>query len=207
MTVGAPPDIRFDAVGLIPAVVQDIRSRRVLMVGYMNRESLDLTLSSGMVWFYSRSRASLWQKGSTSGNTLSLVRLTLDCDGDTLLVEVEPAGPTCHTGEISCFQHLLAGEVTVDAASTAAELLRVIKQRHLERSADSYVSKLFNGGVDRIAKKIGEEAGEVIIAAKNDNPTEIANEVADLWFHCYVLLVHLGVEPDTVWEVLAGRRR
>ncbi len=201
------PQVQFDPTGLVPAIVQDARSRQVLMVGYMNQEALVRTRDTGLVWFYSRSRGRLWQKGETSGNVLRLVRLTADCDGDALLVEAEPAGPTCHTGATSCFHNPLLGAPAEDPSATAAELLRVIKQRQAERPEGSYVARLFDGGVDRIAKKVAEEAGEVIIAAKNADPAELTREMADLWFHCYVLLVQAGVEPEQVWAELTRRRK
>jgi phosphoribosyl-ATP pyrophosphohydrolase/phosphoribosyl-AMP cyclohydrolase len=207
VSASPPIEVRYDASGLVPAIVQDARSRRVLMLGYMNQEALARSRDTGLVWFYSRSRGRLWQKGETSGNVLRLVRLTADCDGDALLIEAEPAGPTCHTGAVSCFHNPLCGDPAGDASTTAAELLRTIKQRRDERPEGSYVAKLFAGGVDRIAKKVGEEASEVIIAAKNADPAELQREMADLWFHCYVLLVHAGLEPEAVWEELGRRRR
>ncbi|HLI26808.1 MAG TPA: bifunctional phosphoribosyl-AMP cyclohydrolase/phosphoribosyl-ATP diphosphatase HisIE [Chloroflexota bacterium] len=222
-THGAPP-LKFDAQGLLPAVVQDAATRQVLMVGYMNREALRRTLATGRVWFWSRSRGRLWQKGETSGHSLHVRALHLDCDGDVLLVEAEPAGPTCHTGAVSCFFHALdaparaAVLAALDADSALAEpaapdgrvveaLFAVIQQRQRERPEGSYVVRLLDGGVDRIAKKIGEEATEVVIAAKNGAPAEITWEVADLWFHTLVLLAASGLSPADIWRELERRRR
>jgi phosphoribosyl-ATP pyrophosphohydrolase/phosphoribosyl-AMP cyclohydrolase len=200
-------DVRFDASGLVPAIIQDVRSRQVLMVGYMNEEALARTRSTGLAWFFSRSRGRLWQKGETSGHVLRVARLTADCDGDAVLVEAIPDGPTCHSGAVTCFHHPVCGDRERSASEVAAELLATVKQRHAERPQGSYVAKLFDGGVDRIAKKVGEEASEVIIAAKNANPDELRREMADLWFHCYVLLVQAGLEPEDVWRELELRRR
>jgi len=222
-THGAPP-LKFDAQGLLPAVVQDAATRQVLMVGYMNREALRRTLATGRVWFWSRSRGRLWQKGETSGHYLHVRALHLDCDGDVLLVEAEPAGPTCHTGAVSCFFHALdaparaAVLAALAADSALAEpaapdgrvveaLFAVIQQRQRERPEGSYVVRLLDGGVDRIAKKIGEEATEVVIAAKNGAPAEITWEVADLWFHTLVLLAASGLSPADIWRELERRRR
>jgi phosphoribosyl-ATP pyrophosphohydrolase/phosphoribosyl-AMP cyclohydrolase len=223
--------LKYDANGLIPAVVQDASTRQVLMVGYMNAESLRRTVTSGQAWFWSRSRAELWHKGATSGHYLNVRAIRLDCDGDTLLVEAEPAGPTCHTGAVSCFFNDLPGDVaspaTIEEASdTAAEpapapaaeaaaldgrvveaLFAVIQERQRLRPEGSYVAGLLDAGVDRIAKKIGEEATEVVIAAKNGAPGEITWEVADLWFHSLVLLAASGLTPTDIWLELDRRRR
>ena len=164
--------MQFDSQGLIPAIIQHARSGEVLMLGYMNEEALRLTIESGLVTFWSRSRQSIWQKGETSGNLLRLVELRQDCDGDTLLVLAEPAGPTCHTGEPSCFHGQLDGEMARDrvpASSMLTELSDLIARRAAERPEGSYVVKLLDGGVDRIGKKIGEVAAEVTIAAKNNS--------------------------------------
>jgi phosphoribosyl-ATP pyrophosphohydrolase/phosphoribosyl-AMP cyclohydrolase len=207
MTSSAPQEIRFDAAGLVPAVVQDAHTRRVLMVGFMNREALDRTLESGLAWFWSRSRGRLWQKGESSGHVLRVVRVSADCDGDALLVEADPVGPTCHTNQTTCFHNPLLGEPASDLAGVPTELFRTIAGRKIAPPPGSYVAGLFEGGVDRIAKKVGEEASEVIIAAKNGDQAELTREMADLWFHCYVLLAHAELTPDAIWEELARRRR
>lgn len=178
------------------------------MLGYMNREALERTLSSGHAWFFSRSRGELWEKGATSGNYLNVRAVRLDCDGDAVLVLAEPAGPTCHTGEPSCFFHPIETRADSPApVDTARELFEVILSRKRERPAGSYVARLFNEGVDRIARKVGEEATEVVIAAKNDDDEAFVREMADLWFHTYVLLAERGLRPSHVWEELARRRR
>ena len=202
------PQPRWDQADLIPAIVQDISTRQVLMMAFMNKEAYQRTLDTGQVWFWSRSRSELWHKGATSGHYLNVQALTLDCDGDAILVEVEPAGPACHTNATSCFfNELMAATQARPAAQAARELWDVIGRRLTERPAGSYVSQLAQGGLDRIAKKVGEEATEVVIAAKNADPGELTREMADLWFHCYVLLAQAGVDPDRIWQELAKRRR
>jgi phosphoribosyl-ATP pyrophosphohydrolase/phosphoribosyl-AMP cyclohydrolase len=202
--------LRFDANGLIPAVVQDARSGAVLMLGWMNEEALRRTQESGLVWFWSRSRGALWQKGETSGNVLRVVEIRRDCDDDVLLVLADPAGPTCHTNQPSCFHRRLDDEAVLPPASPAApfaELFAVIEERRRQRPAGSYTTYLFDQGIDKISKKIGEEAAEVIIAAKNGDPAPLAGEVADLWYHSLVLLAAAGLSPEDVLAVLRERRR
>ncbi len=200
--------LQFDENGLIPAVVQHARSGEVLMLGYMNAEALQATQDSGMVTFWSRSRQELWRKGSTSGNWLHLVEIRQDCDGDALLVRAEPAGPTCHTGQPSCFHRTLQEEVSekrVPYGIILSNLVDIIRGRREEQSTESYTVKLLTGGVDRIAKKIGEEATEVVIAAKNADPDELTYELADLLYHSLVLLEHQGVALEAIWEELQRR--
>jgi phosphoribosyl-ATP pyrophosphohydrolase/phosphoribosyl-AMP cyclohydrolase len=200
--------MQFDDKGLIPAIVQHARSGEVLMLGYMNEEALQHTRESGFVTFWSRSRQELWQKGATSGNVLRLVDMRQDCDGDALLVLAEPAGPTCHTGERSCFHRALDGEVVTEPqppSAILAQLADVIRQRKEERPEGSYTAKLLTGGVDRIGKKIGEEAAEVIIAAKNRAPDELSWEMADLLYHSLVLLAEQGMTNEMVWNELRRR--
>ena len=178
------------------------------MLGYMNEAALSRTVESGLVTFWSRSRQSFWQKGETSGNVLRLVEIRLDCDGDALLVLAEPAGPTCHTGEPSCFHRALDGAPAagrVPASQILTQVGDVIAQRAAERPQGSYTVKLLDGGVDRIAKKIGEEAAEVIIAAKNAAPDELRWELADLLYHSLVLLAQQGVSIESVWDELRRR--
>lgn len=200
--------MQFDSQGLIPAIVQHARSGEVLMLGYMNEEALRLTLDTKQVTFWSRSRQSLWRKGETSGNVLSLVDVRQDCDGDALLVLAEPAGPTCHTGAPSCFHRDLDGEARADRlppSSILTQLSDLIAQRAAERPQGSYTVKLLDGGVDRIGKKIGEEAAEVIIAAKNAAPAELRWELADLLYHSLVLLAQQGVPLEQIWDELRRR--
>ncbi|MBO9325873.1 MAG: bifunctional phosphoribosyl-AMP cyclohydrolase/phosphoribosyl-ATP diphosphatase HisIE [Roseiflexus sp.] len=200
--------IKFDASGLIPAIVQHARSGEVLMLGYMNEEALQQTLVSGMVTFWSRSRQALWRKGETSGNVLRLIEIRQDCDGDALLVLAEPAGPTCHTGRVSCFHRTLEGDVTpvrMPQSVILTDLANVIAQRASAPKEGSYTAKMLAGGVDRIGKKIGEEAAEVIIAAKNGAPDEVAWEIADLMYHTLVLLQQQGMTIEAVWDELRRR--
>lgn len=200
--------MKFDTDGLIPAIVQHARSGEVLMLGYMNEEALRTTLDTQHVTFWSRSRQALWAKGETSGNILRLVEIRQDCDGDTLLVLAEPAGPTCHTGEPSCFSRALDGTVSderVPSGTILAQLSDLIVQRAADRPAGSYTAKLLNGGVDRIGKKIGEEAAEVIIAAKNAAPDELTWEMADLLYHSLVLLAQQNVPLEAIWRELRRR--
>ncbi|NWG22663.1 MAG: bifunctional phosphoribosyl-AMP cyclohydrolase/phosphoribosyl-ATP diphosphatase HisIE [Chloroflexi bacterium] len=200
--------MQFDAHGLIPAIVQHARSGEVLMLGYMNEAALQQTLATRQVTFWSRSRQSLWRKGETSGHVLQLVEIRQDCDGDTLLVLAEPAGPTCHTGRISCFHRTLDGapiETRVPPSLILTDLADLIARRASTMPEGSYTTRLLTGGVDRIGKKIGEEAAEVIIAAKNGAPAELAWELADLVYHALVLLQQQGVTPETVWAELRRR--
>jgi phosphoribosyl-ATP pyrophosphohydrolase/phosphoribosyl-AMP cyclohydrolase len=200
--------MKYDDNGLIPTIVQHARSGEVLMLGYMNAEALRLTHTSGLVTFWSRSRREIWQKGATSGNTLRMVAIRQDCDSDALLVLAEPAGPTCHTGERSCFSRDLAGEALAAPAvpgSIVARLADLIHQRGEQQDESSYTAKLLRGGVDRIGKKIGEEAAEVIIGAKNGSPAELTYEMADLIYHSLVLLENQSVAPEDVWRELERR--
>ena len=209
-----PEDVKFDEQGLIPAIVQDARTRRVLTLAYMNAESLERTLTTKETWFWSRSRQQLWHKGETSGNTQRVVAVTADCDHDALLIEVEPRGPACHTGAESCFHNQLYGEPGVvlepesatDLGVTLTELYSVIEARNQERPEGSYTTYLFNEGLDKILKKVGEEATETIIAAKGDDITPLISESADLIYHLIVLLVERGVSLDQVSEELNRRR-
>jgi len=202
-------DLNFGADGLLPAVVQDHRSGQILMLGFVNQAALAKTLETGHAWFFSRSRQRLWEKGETSGNFLDLKAIRVDCDADALIYLCEPHGPTCHTGAPSCFFDTLndvaAGETNGEAAAT---LFETIKQRQsLADPGSSYVARLLHAGVDRVARKIGEEATEVVIAAKNADKHELAHEIADLWFHTFVLLAQQGMQPADVWAELRGRRR
>lgn len=200
--------MKYDQNGLVPAIVQHARSGEVLMLGYMNEEALRLTHETGFVTFYSRSRQTIWRKGESSGNTLRLVAVRQDCDGDALLVLAEPAGPTCHTGERSCFFTTPAGEraaASAPASAIVARLSDLIRARRGAAPESSYTAKLLHGGVDRIGKKIGEEAAEVIIAAKNASHAEMTYELADLLYHSLVLMESQGLDPEAVWQELERR--
>jgi phosphoribosyl-ATP pyrophosphohydrolase/phosphoribosyl-AMP cyclohydrolase len=232
--------IRFDANGLVPVVIQDATTNEVLTLAYMNAASYHLTCETGEVWLWSRSRQSLWHKGATSGHTQRVVDIRLDCDGDALVVRVEPRGPACHTGATSCFfQSLLPGSratAKTDAAHPAPatqapdgktaiappevklvphsalelgilldELYTLIRERQAKRPEGAYTTYLFTAGLDKILKKVGEEAAETIIAAKNEPRTELAAEMADLLYHLLVLMVARDVTPHDVAEILRSR--
>lgn len=202
----------FDGQGLIPAVIQDWLDGTVLMLGYMNQDAVTKTLQTKSVHFWSRSRQTLWEKGETSGHFLRVKDLFVDCDRDTILVKAEPIGPTCHTGERACFfvRMTKEGQAGEDKSQDAAGgILERIYQTILARKAtpqpDSYVSKLLLGGPDRILKKVAEEAGEVIIAAKNQKREEIIYETADLLFHTLLVLGYHDVTPGEVYRELGTR--
>ena len=197
-------DLKFDERGLLPAIVQDARSGRVLMLAYMNAESAERTHETGETWFWSRSRNALWHKGETSGNTQRVQSLTPDCDRDTLLVQVQPRGPACHTGAESCFDDETA---TANLGATLERLYDVIESRHGERPEGSYTTYLFNEGLDKILKKLGEEATETVIAAKGDDDARLTSETADLLYHLVVLLVEKGVRLEQVNRELMERRK
>ncbi len=185
--------------GLLPAIVQDAATYRVLMLGYMNRAALDATLASGRVTFYSRSRARLWIKGETSGNTLELVSIAADCDSDSLLVQARPRGPTCHRGTASCF---------ADAPGDfLGELDALIAKRHAERPQGSYTTQLFDAGIRRIAQKVGEEGVETALAAVVQNDVALLGESADLVYHLLVLLRARGLDLRDAVEILRTRHR
>lgn len=199
--------IAWDADGLAPGIVQDARTGDVRMLGYLSAESLRLTAETGLVHFYSRSRQRIWKKGESSGNILRLVDIRADCDGDTLLLRVIPEGPTCHTGAESCFfapPLATTGELAAGPA-IVGRIAEIVGQRYTERPAGSYTTYLFQQGVDKIGKKIGEEAAEVIIASKNDDPDALAGEAADLIYHLLVMLRARDLPLETVWKVLVDR--
>ena len=203
--------LTFDEKGLIPAVVQHATTGRVLMVAFMSRESLDKTIETGEAHFWSRRRNELWRKGATSGNVMKVVEIHADCDADCLLLRVSPAGPACHTGEPSCFYTKLATAEEHAAETSLSEVLgelsQVIRDRKEKRPEGSYTTQLFAGGIDRIAKKVGEESAEVIIASKNRDPEELCRESADLLYHLLVLWEQVGISPSRVGEELKRRRR
>jgi len=195
--------IKFDERGLVPAIVQDARTREVLTLAYMNRESLTRTIETGQTWFWSRSRNELWHKGETSGNTQEVVSLTTDCDNDAVVVLVNPAGPACHTGTRSCFDF----DIPEEHAGLIHELYELIQMRQRDRPTGSYTTYLFDKGLDKILKKLGEESTETIIAAKNDDPKLLIAEVADLIYHLLVLLAARDIRLDDVRDELARRRK
>jgi phosphoribosyl-AMP cyclohydrolase / phosphoribosyl-ATP pyrophosphohydrolase len=202
-------DIKFDKNGLVPAVVQDGQSGKVLMLAYMNKESLQKTKETKTTWFYSRSREKLWNKGETSGNIQKVKKLSYDCDGDTILVEVEQKGNACHTGEESCFFNEVAldqNEPTLER-NIISNLYTFIEKRKNNPVEGSYTNYLFREGLDKILKKIGEESSEVIIGAKNRDKKELVNEFSDLVYHSLVLMVEQGISVDDIKQVLTERHK
>lgn len=197
-------ELKFDAHGLIPAVVQDFRTRQVLTLAYMNRESLEITLRERRTCFYSRSRQTLWRKGETSGNVQHVVRISADCDGDALVVEVLPDGPACHTGADTCFFRLLYGDAA-EAPFTLDGLYRLLLSRKAERPAGSYTTYLFDKGREKILKKVGEECTEVVIGAMKGSREETIFEVSDLAYHVLVLMAEMGITPEDIRAELASR--
>ncbi len=197
-------ELKFDERGLIPAIVQDVRTRRVLMLAYMNEESLRLSMEKELACFWSRSRNELWIKGETSGNYQHLVSIATDCDRDTLLLLVEPDGPACHLGTESCFEYpLWASETRGDF--TLSGLMGLLAGRKAERPEGSYTTYLFDKGLDKILKKVGEESTEVIIAAKARDKRETVYEIADLAYHVMVLMTEAGISLEEVRQELASR--
>jgi phosphoribosyl-ATP pyrophosphohydrolase/phosphoribosyl-AMP cyclohydrolase len=192
-------NLKFDASGLIPAVIQDARTGEVLTLAYMNQESLDRTRASGETWLWSRSRNELWHKGATSGNTQRVVAISEDCDRDALVVSVIPNGPACHTGARSCF--------VGTPPRTLDRLMAVLRDRREKRPEGSYTAKLFSGGRARIVKKIGEEATEVVIAALSETHDRMISEIADLIFHVTVLMADEGIDWSEIESELAKREK
>lgn len=212
--------IKWNADGLVPAVVQDVETREVLMLAYMNEEALRRTLSEKRAWYYSRSRQSLWRKGETSGHTQEVIDIKFDCDQDAVLLTVKQTGMACHENYFSCFHYKVederstafrtVGEPEVRAdiplGQTLEMLAEVIHTRNLERPEGAYTTYLFAKGIDKILKKVGEESAESIIAAKNNDPVEIRCEVADLFYHLLVMLEERGVDLKEISQELIGRQ-
>ena len=197
-------ELKFDERGLIPAVVQDWRSGEVLTLAYMNRESLEISLREGRTCFWSRSRQELWRKGETSGNTQEIVDIIADCDRDSLVVKVKKAGPACHLGNESCFVDRVWESDTLRDFSPD-QLYKLIQGRQTDPKEGSYTSYLFDKGVDKILKKVGEETTEVIVAGKGGEKDETVYEIADLYYHVMVLMVQMGITPEEVLSELAKR--
>lgn len=188
-------NVQFDEKGLVAAIVQDARTKEVLTLAYMNEESLEKSLETGETWFFSRSRQELWHKGATSGNTQKIIEMKVDCDQDAIVVLVQPAGPACHTGETSCFSDPMI----------LFKLEQVIKDREKNRPEGAYTTYLFEKGIDKILKKVGEESAEVIIAAKNRDKEELKWEAADLIYHLLVLLREQDLPFNEILKVLEKR--
>ena len=197
-------ELKFDEKGLIPAVVVDSITKKVLTVAYMNKESLEISMEKGLTCFYSRSRNELWLKGETSGNYQHIVRITADCDNDALVVAVEKDGPACHTGTDSCFTNKVWQSPELQEFSVQG-LYDMLIQRKTDKPEGSYTTYLFEKGLDKILKKVGEESTEVIIAAKADDKRETVYELADLAYHAMVLMVQMSISVEDVHRELASR--
>ena len=206
--------IKFDERGLVPVVVQDFNTRQVLTLAYMSAESLKRTAETRETWFWSRSRASLWHKGETSGQTQSVLDILVDCDNDSLTILVKPNGPACHTGEQSCFHNALqeAGSLPEKITGTKSDLgdvlndlYALIESRKRDQPEGSYTTYLFEQGLDKILKKVGEESSETIIAAKNEDPEVLAREASDLLYHLLVLLIERGLTLEHISDELVSR--
>lgn len=213
-------DMKFDAQGLVPAIIQDVKTGTVLMLAYMNKEALAKTIETKVTWFFSRSRDRLWQKGETSGHVQKVQDIYYDCDADAVLVKVEQTGVACHEGAFSCFSRKIseteistdklidANKVYGQSVSTILhELYDVIGDRKSHPKEGSYTTYLFTKGQDKILKKVGEESAETIIASKNNSKEEILYEMADLWYHCLVLLAYHNISPSELLAELQGRRK
>ena len=202
-------DVKWDAQGLVPAIVQDAGTGQVLMLAYMSEESLQRTLETGETWFWSRSRGELWHKGATSGNTQRVVDMRYDCDADTLLLRVEPAGPACHTGQQSCFYRRLSDGSEVGEPPASSQVLphleAVIRDRKTNPQPGSYTCQLLDAGLPRILKKVGEEAIEILIAAQSEGDERLVSELADLIYHALVLLAARDLAWSDVEAELARR--
>ncbi|MBE6092831.1 MAG: bifunctional phosphoribosyl-AMP cyclohydrolase/phosphoribosyl-ATP diphosphatase HisIE [Selenomonas ruminantium] len=210
--------IKFDDKGLVPAVVQE-ENGQVLMLAYMNKESLEKTIETGYTWYYSRSRQSLWNKGEESGNKQKVKEISYDCDGDTLLIKVHQTGVACHTGTYTCFSGrklveekekglvVVEPEPETSLATVLNDLYNVIQERQLNPVEGSYTNYLFEKGQDKILKKVGEEAVETVIASKNNKSEEVLYEMGDLWYHCLVLLAYHKLTPDQLLDELMSRRK
>ena len=197
-------ELKFDEKGLIPAVVVDNATKKVLTVAYMNRESLEISIKEGTTCFWSRSRQELWRKGATSGNVQHIVSITADCDKDALTVVVNKDGPACHTGSDSCFTNPVY-ESESDGEFSLEALMKVIEGRKIEKKEGSYTTYLFEKGIDKILKKVGEECTEVIIAGKANDKAETIYEISDLIYHVMVLMIEMGISLDDIHRELASR--
>ena len=197
-------ELKFDDKGLIPAIVVDAVTKQVLTLAYMNKESLQISMEKGRTCFYSRSRQELWLKGETSGNYQNIVSITADCDKDALVVVVEPEGPACHLGTHSCFTNAVWDSETLQEFSYEG-LMKLIEGRKTDKKEGSYTTYLFEKGIDKILKKVGEESTEVIIAAKADDKAETVYEIADLAYHVMVLMTQMGITLEDIHKELASR--
>ena len=197
-------ELKFDEKGLIPAIVVDAKTKQVLTLAYMNEESLKISMEKGLTCFFSRSRQELWLKGETSGNYQHIVSITADCDNDALVVMVEPDGPACHKGTTSCFENTIWESDELHEFSLGG-LMKLIEGRKTDKKEGSYTTYLFEKGLDKILKKVGEECTEVIIGAKNDDKKETIYEIADLTYHVMVLMIEMGISLEDIHNELASR--
>lgn len=197
-------DLKFDKSGLIPAIIQDYYTKEVLTLAYMNVDSLKISINEGKTCFYSRTRKALWRKGETSGNFQEIVTIKADCDRDSLVVEVVKDGPACHLGKESCFEDYLFISESIKEFSLE-KLYELIKGRKTDKKEGSYTTYLFDKGIDKILKKVGEESTEVIIAGKSENKEETIYELADLTYHAFVLMVELDITPADIFIELSKR--
>lgn len=198
-------DLKFDSNGLIPAIVVDRTSKKVLTLAYMNRESLGISIEKRLTCFWSRSRNELWLKGETSGNYQHIVSITADCDGDALLIEVDKDGPACHLGGDSCFINSVFEIEEASEPFSVKGLYELLSGRKTSPKEGSYTTYLFEKGIDKILKKVGEESTEVIVAGKGGDRRETVYEIADLMYHVMVLMVEMGITPDEITDELASR--
>ena len=198
-------DLKFDSNGLIPAIVVDRTSKKVLTLAYMNRESLGISIEKRLTCFWSRSRGELWLKGETSGNYQHIVSITADCDGDALLIEVDKDGPACHLGGDSCFINSVFEIEEASEPFSVKGLYELLSGRKTSPKEGSYTTYLFEKGIDKILKKVGEESTEVIVAGKGGDRRETVYEIADLMYHVMVLMVEMGITPDEITDELASR--
>ena len=196
--------LKFDKDGLIPAIVQDYKTKQVLTLAYMNRESLEISMKEKRTCFYSRSRQTLWRKGETSGNYQNIVSITADCDYDALVIEVDKEGPACHTGNESCFFNEVYDNPDIKNFSYE-QLYELIKGRKTDKKEGSYTTYLFEKGLDKILKKVGEESTEVIVGAKNGSKKETVYEISDLAYHVMVLMVEMSISLNDIFDELASR--
>lgn len=198
-------ELKFDEKGLIPAIVVDYATKKVLTLAYMNKESLKISLEKGLTCFYSRSRQELWLKGETSGNYQHIVSITADCDKDALTVVVKKDGPACHTGTDSCFNDLVYENEELNNEFSMENLMKMLVGRKIEKKEGSYTTYLFEKGLDKMLKKIGEESTEVIIAAKANDKKETIYEIADLQYHLLVMMIEMGISLEDIHKELASR--
>ena len=199
-------ELKFDEKGLIPAVVIDNKTKRLLTLAYMSRESLEISIDKGLACFFSRSRQELWLKGETSGNFQHIVSITADCDNDALEIIVEPDGPACHTGSFSCFENPVWNNTELaESVFSLDSLMKLIEGRKREKKEGSYTTYLFEKGIDKILKKVGEECTEVIIAGKADDKAEAIYEISDLTYHVLVMMVQMGISIEDIKKELASR--